>query len=666
MTMRQIKHIVVYFVAIIIGLIMFSCRDLDLEPKGIFDETTLFNSDYGIKTYLGAIYNELPIEDFNYYHNKGYASGNSINNYWEAQKNSPAVLGGEAAGRREGDGTPTYWPYERIRRINNFIEAIPNYSEYHSEQQIQEYLGEAHFLRAFYYFGMVKRYGGVPLIDEVQDPAAPLEDLQTPRSTEYDSWKFIYEDLKYAMENMAEKSVTGRANRYSAAALMTRAMLYAGSSASYFDALNITPGPAVKAGLMGMSRDKAAEFYQYVIEAAKFIEKGGYRLHDGPNKEIAFTEVFTEDLNGVEDLFVKLFGERGNSGVYQSRLNHSWDSMVLPLGTGLASDVGSVLHPAWDLIRLYQMPALTEENAAGEVVPVRFNHLNDLWQSDEMEARARGTFFFSGMTEIASGEVMDLQGGVYKSFPGTYADATVDGQTNDYMEKYRIRSHAARGKIEYQTIDGVHDVKINGLYGVALSGGDESRSTTGAFIRKYVNPRATIGDRGFYRSSTPFKVLRYAEVLLNRAEALYELGLLKGDEALKEEAFVYINQVRDRAGARPYKMVGAPKDVGVEVNALYTIDENLQFIRDERARELAFENHRFFDLRRWKILHSKMDNFYHRGLIGYYVLDEGKYIFLNDRDKHNRVLNYNRANYYQQIPGEEINKNPNLVRNDGH
>jgi len=59
---------------------------------------------------------------------------------------------------------------------------------------------------------------------------------------------------------------------------------------------------------MGMKRSQAAEFYEYVIEAAELIERGGYRLHDGVNKEVAFTEVFTEDLNGIEDLFVKLFG----------------------------------------------------------------------------------------------------------------------------------------------------------------------------------------------------------------------------------------------------------------------------------------------------------------------------------------------------------------------
>lgn len=664
------KRIIYLFAVVILGFTLSSCVDLDLEPKGVFDEATLFNSDYGVMTYLGAIYNELPIEDFNYYHNRGYPSTTndiSDGNAWEAQKNSPAVPGAEAAGRRDGDGTFEYWPYERIRRINNFIEAIPTYSEYHSEEQINAYVGEGRFLRAFVYFGMVKRYGGVPIIDEVQDPAAPLDELMTPRATEYDCWKFIYEDLKFAMENMPETSAKGRANRYAAAALMSRAMLYAGSTANYFEALNITAGPAISAGLMGMKKNQAAEFYEYVIEAARLIESSNrYGLHDGANKEVAFTQVFIEDTK--EDIFVKAFGPSGAPTVVSSNLNNSWDAMVLPLGTGMSGDVGSALHPAWDLLKLYQMPTLAKENSNGDLVPVRFDNLNELWQSDEMEARARGTFFFSGMTETASNTVIDLQAGVYRSFPGTLADATAEAMENDYMNEYRIRSHAERGQIEYSNVGGVANVKINGLHGISLSGGDEGRNTTGAVIRKYVNYNATPGERTLNKGgNVSWKVFRYAEVLLNRAEALYELGLLNGNESQKQEAFVYINQVRDRAGARPYTMVASPEDVGIEINAVYPIDENLQFIRDERARELAFENHRFFDLRRWRVLHSKFEStFYPRGLMGYYVVDEGKYIFLNDREKEGRGQTYNRANYHHQIPGSQINRNPLLIRNDGH
>jgi len=153
--------------------------------------------------------------------------------------------------------------------------------EIHGEELTNQYLGEAHFLRAFYYFGMVKRYGGVPIIKEVQDPAAPLEELWTPRSTEYDSWKFIYEDLKFAMANMAEESVTGRANRYSAAALMTRAMLYAGFNGKLFRDVEYYPRTSHQWWVDGYETFAGCEFYEYVIEAAELIERGGYRLHDG-------------------------------------------------------------------------------------------------------------------------------------------------------------------------------------------------------------------------------------------------------------------------------------------------------------------------------------------------------------------------------------------------
>ena len=93
----------------------------------------------------------------------------------------------EATGRTTsyGDGWG-YWPYDRIRDINNFMEQFPNYKEYYNEETYENLYAEAFFLRAFYYFGLVKRYGGVPIVDKVLDPKAPLAELQLPRSTEYD------------------------------------------------------------------------------------------------------------------------------------------------------------------------------------------------------------------------------------------------------------------------------------------------------------------------------------------------------------------------------------------------------------------------------------------------------------------------------------------------
>ena len=189
--MKTLKYI---FVAAALGLTATSCYDLDLEPKGLIYENVLFQSDNGIKKYLALMYQDLPIEDFNYCQNgddKGYAtvnqSGWHSGNRWQAQKGSPASCAAEAAGRGTsyGDGWG-YWPYDRIRDINNMLEKLPDYRANYKEDDYNAYLGEARFLRAFYYFGIVKRYGGVPIVDKVLDPKAPLEELQQPRNTDYE------------------------------------------------------------------------------------------------------------------------------------------------------------------------------------------------------------------------------------------------------------------------------------------------------------------------------------------------------------------------------------------------------------------------------------------------------------------------------------------------
>ncbi len=661
--MKTLKYI---FAAAALGFTVTSCYDLDLEPKGLIYENVLFQSDNGIKKYLALVYQDLPIEDFNYCQNgddKGYATVNSSGwhggNRWQAQKGSPASCAAEAAGRGTsyGDGWG-YWPYDRIRDINNMLEQLPNYRNFYKEVDYNAYLGEARFLRAFYYFGIVKRYGGIPIVDKVLDPKAPVEELRQPRNTEYDCWKFIYEDLKFAMENATDsKKEVGRANRYAAAALMSRAMLYAGSIAKYNQYTAVT-GPAVSAGLMGMPADKAQEFFQYSYDACKFLQEAGFKLHTGGDKEKAYTEVFLSPYTD-EDIMVKQYGPTPPTPTNTS-LFHCWDCMILPKGEGLSGDVGAALQPAWEIMGLYEMPAITDTETGK---PIRFNNVTDLWNTDKMEARCRANFYFTGMTESMSGTVLDFQGGIYTSYPGTAADGTAEtqGSVNDYTNQYRIRASQPG---EYKEINGVK-VKVSGLHGLAEGTGDEGYSRMGASIRKYVQAEGS-NARVFFTNYQPWKVFRYGEILLNWAEAAYELGLITGNEDLKAEAFEYINEIRDRAGASQHKMVANPVDVGSEIYG-FAIDENLQYIRDERARELCFENHRLFDIRRWRVADIMFQNgVYTHTLLPYLVLDENKWIFLNEVEREGRKVTFEKRHYYEQIPGGEINKNPLLIRNDGY
>ena len=91
--MKTFKYL---FILAALGVSITSCNDLELEPKGLLYENVLFQSDNGIKKYMALIYQDLPIEDFNYKQNgdeKGFATVNQggwhTGNKWQAQKGSP-------------------------------------------------------------------------------------------------------------------------------------------------------------------------------------------------------------------------------------------------------------------------------------------------------------------------------------------------------------------------------------------------------------------------------------------------------------------------------------------------------------------------------------------------------------------------------------------------
>ena len=662
--MKAYKYILIA-AAVLVGAA--SCNNLDLEPKGMLDDGTLFSSEFGIKKYFSGLYNDMPIEDFCYKYaddGKGYSTersaGYHTGNVWEAQKGYGSTIAGETTGRGNGDmgGAWGYWPYGRIREINTFIEKFPLYKDAFTETRANELLAEGRFIRAFYYFALAKRYGGVPIISDVQDPTRPLEDLKVARETEYNTWKFIYDDLKFAMEyGASDKTDVTRGNRYSAAALMAKAMLWAGCVAKYNQYTGIT-GEATEKGLMGMEPSDAKEFFKYAYDACKFIHDAGFSLHKGADKEKAYTEIFIEDLAGEEDIFVKQFGTANTVVPWNSSLYSSYDSMTLPKGTGMAQDVGAAIHATWELVSLYERPEVTDPDG----YPIRFNSLDEFWKSPEMEPRCRANFFFSGMTEPVSGVVLDIQAGVYKEYPGTAKAGTPDRNEEDaYAAAHRVR--AARPG----TVQKINDkeYKINGANGYATGTGDEGYSTTGVFVRKYINYKADVATRKLHGSTQAWKVFRYGEIVMNWAEAAYELGLETGNNALKQEAFDLVNEIRDRAGAHPHAMVASPEDIGTELYG-FPVDENLKYIRDERMRELCIENQSEWDQRRWRIADSKFQNYMPHTLFGYYVIAEDKYIYLNEAEVFGRTMTFQKRFYYEQIPGGEINKNDKLIRNDGY
>lgn len=625
--------------------VIFSCQDLNLEPKGILGEPELFGNENGVKKYFAGIYNNLPIEDFLYY---GTNSNTAYrpDNYWEAGKNSQGNMSGEFFNTwvlPDNDGF-AYWPYDRIRDVNTFIQNFPKYKENYTDDVYNKLLGEAHFLRAFYYFGLVKRYGGVPIIKDIQDPLAGAEVLEVPRNTEYDTWKFIYEDLTFAIANMGTKvDETGRANKYVAAALLSRTMLYAGSIAKYSESLGFQGEAATSAGMAGMDASKADEFFQYCVDAGAVVESGPFALYTRgyPDKAKNFSDLFLDGTSS-ENIFIKDYDitSPGNT-----RLRHTYDALMSP-SPDMSSFVGAESYPPLDFMELYDMPDIVNPDGT----PVRFDNRSDI--RNGMEPRALGTMYFDG--DELRGKAFSIQRGIYKNFDVLASDADF-GSGLAPINSAANRLLGGRGQVT--KIDGV-DYTIAGAHGNFEDQGGENNGWGSAFIRKYVDPTLAASDVQVYRSSQHWVVFRLGEIYLNSAEALYELGK-------RDEAFNYIEKIRERAGAqvtRPAIDVST-SNIGTinKANYSYSIEASLQFIRDERARELYGENHWWWDLRRWRTADQVLNQFRHRVLSCYYVYDEGKYIYLDEFNRINRAWTASKQCYYEPIPWGEIGKNNKLL-----
>ncbi|NIG54954.1 RagB/SusD family nutrient uptake outer membrane protein [Chitinophaga sp. Cy-1792] len=607
-----------YLVLVLIGLAFGACNKLDVAPLNIIKDQDIFTNETGVTAYLASIYGTLPIEDFQYQPNNGFMNGDG--GRWQCFF-QPGAICGELAGPYGGTGDAAqgfgFWPYDKIRIVNYMLTNFPKYQKAFQTDKYNQWLGEAYFCRAYLYFALVKRYGGIPIVRTLQNyPEQSITELQVPRNKEQEVYDFIASDLDSAAMLMSATSPRSRANKYVAAAYKSRAMLYAGTIAKY-GASNFVDGDARQKGFAGIPADQANRYFQAAYDAAKLVE-GHYSLYRKADDKIQnYTDLFL-DQSSTETIYAKDYS-------IASGTPHSWDAtMTCRLMT---ADGLSRAYPTLDLVERFTGP-LNIVNADG--TPKRFTNKADILQG--LEPRLQATIYFPGAT--LRGYTFDAQRGIYKTFGGNAADEMPNNMTSSWDQPANL---LLSGDVN-QLYNGR---RIVGLTGIKTDGDDLTR--TGLYVRKYVNYKADQASCGLYQSTQSWIDMRYAEVLLNRAEAAMELGTAP----MQADALNAINQLRDRAGA-----------------TLATSNITIDSVRNERCKELAFEHHLWWDLRRWRTADKELDNRRFYGLLPYYVDNESKYIFLKQIETFQRSYNFEKKWYYEPIPGGELGKNPNLFPNN--
>lgn len=607
-----------------------ACHKLDTPPLGVIAEDQVFTNANAVQAYMANIYAFLPIEDFNYEPHAGFMTGNG--GRWQCFYHTDAI-DGEMVGPYGGTNDQNaatgfgYWPYDRIRVINVLINQLPGYASNFTPDQVNEWLGEAYFCRAYTYFGLVKRYGGVPIVKNVIDANASIASLQIPRNTEEDVYNFIGSDLDSAfalMKDPGNSAPQGIASKYAAAALKSRTMLYAGTIAKY-GATNYVDGPARQKGFTGIPAGDAGKFFQAAYDAAKVVE-GHFSLYTGgyPDKVQNYVDVFLKPNN--EDIFMRQYSLSDPNRNSDNAGPHSWDAtMTCRIMT---ADGLSRAYPTLDFVERFG--SLSPRIVDGSGAPVRFNDRADLMQGQE--PRLLATVYFPGST--LRGITFDVQRGIYNTFSGSAAQ-----EVNNDLTSPNDAQNTNLWLGGFADVVGGRDVI--GRAGVSTNGDDYTR--TGFYVRKYVDYNKPASACGLYQSAQSYIEMRYAEVLLNRAEAAFELG----DATSQADALTSINLLRARAGAAP-------------ATASMTIDT----IRNERCKELAFEHQYWWDIRRWRTADQVLNQRNCYALLPYFISSENKYIFLKQLEPFKRTYNFQKLWYYEPLPGGELTKNPNLFPNN--
>ncbi|MDR2385103.1 MAG: RagB/SusD family nutrient uptake outer membrane protein [Tannerella sp.] len=571
-----------------------SCNDnfLETTPLSEFSSADVWKDEALSKTFINGIYYNLE-HGFNKFMKAAFVD--------EAhRRDNTSVLGFNrclmTADNLIGWQRQPEWTscYSRIRACNLFLSSV-DVATYEDKDAM---IGEVKFLRAWDYFHLTSLYGGVPAIKDAYE----LDDeFVVPRDSYEDCINFIIEDLDDAARLLpTTQSDKGRATRGAALTLKSRVLLHA---ASDLHNTFIYPGYS-NPELLGYSGGSQAARWQAAKDAAKaVIDLGIYSLY---KQNPAPTDSVAEN-------YAELFLSKGTEEDIWLRY---YTTNTIPNDNNLAVMNGPNGYGG-------------QGNNA-----VIGNLVDDFEMKD-------GTSFDWKDPDMATFPYKNRE-------PRFYANILYEGAPWSTRPAYS--AHLDPYNVIHVGYFERWDSEANN---VVIEAGIDSRSSpfqpgnsgqTLYLCRKMLDPN-TVAVEHSLGQEVPWRHMRYAEVLLNYAEACIELGQ-------DAEARTYINMIRKRAGL---------PDVTEEGDALR------KRYRHERRIEMMYEDQRFFDVRRWAIGPEAYDIDVYKANVLYKLLPDNTTspvptIFHEVLE----TRNWDDKAYFFPILRSEMNKNDKLIQNPGY
>lgn len=565
------KNIFKYIGVAALGLSLASCDAIFDNLEGDLSKLTadqLFSTQAGIERVLSPLYNLIPMNAFNTWDR---TTDNA------AENNSPNSIGINRA---------SFSDYTGLRDINLFFKQLEEAKAKGiiTESAYNTYIGEAHFIRAYVYYAMVQSVGGAPIITEPLDDKfegveAENKGLYVPRATEKETWDFVLSELDKAAAALPTVNAGGtyRATKGAALALKSRVALHAASVSKYWKRAEIANTYlAVQQKLTYMEESYAANYYQQTMKAAQdLIDLGIYGLYGANPASVEAA------ANNLTNLFLArqseefIFGRSYNNG--SGTNSNGFDLPNAPWQVhGSSTSIWSFAKTA---VSAELADAFNNYDANGNAVDGTIITRTDGKDGDKS---AYATGVLNSQFDEAVLKAIPYQTYEKVSDPYTNKDARFKAWIITSDDEFRGKTIKIQGGLwktdghfqfategsdvlngtTYYTLGGETHNDVSGFYAYQDQNAG-SHNSTGFTLRKFLNPNEIV-----IYSQNPWYDLRYAEVLLNYAEAAAETGTNLA------QAKTYLNAIRHRA---------AFKD---------EVEPTLENVLHERRVELCFEGDR--------------------------------------------------------------------------
>lgn len=624
-----------------------SCSDfMDLTPEDQYDEATVWSDAELAQTVINDIYG---------YVRHGSVEVNSsavtddafFTHVYGTRDCNEATVSGSTLGWYDRGDCPFKWQerYQGIYRANLALENIDNVPE-KVGFDLSIMKGEVYFLRAYLYSELIRGYGGVPLVDKLYS-IEEASNMELPRSNMKDCLKFILKDLDEAIKFLPEKADgknLGRATIGAAKALKARMLLHVASPLYADRSVNSLE-------CNQYNGDRNALYEQALAIAKELIGDKNYSLIDcngGSIQEIA--EKFHNIIisNNSELIFAKQFvnkpmsdGDDGDNIRNRVSLLHGPNGYHNWAGT----------TPTQDLVMAFEM----EDGSVSDAM----TKAGDMTTENPYVNREPRFYATIGYNGANWGRARASDAAIYDptslgSLQTGYYELSSGGSSIEVPIELNLEGKATK------------DIKFNGFNGVDTRKSlieNWNGTYTGYLERKLIDGSVAASESNF--QTNPYPYIRMGEMYLIAAEACIELNKL-------DDAVSYLDALRGRIGRPNTKATLAVR------KQAFTQADLRKFLQQERRSELAYEESRYYDVRRWMIAPEVGKKpllgisaigrlkpgktatlpYVHNEDIwdySYYVIDLS---YVEKRRWDNKM-------YFAPIKREEIKRNPAMVQNPG-